>query len=76
MLDVVKKAAGEKRSGKVQIGVRLPPPMVEEIDRMVADRNERAGWDEVNRSDIIRELCAEGLERRRTSTEKKPTGKR
>jgi Arc/MetJ-type ribon-helix-helix transcriptional regulator len=61
-----RKATG----GMPQVGVRLPPPTIEEIDALVEERNAAAGWAEVNRSDVIRELVQSGLEqvRRREPT--------
>lgn len=61
--DVATPKTSARRAVLTQIGVRLPPPAVDKIDRIVEIRNEKAGWDEVNRSDIIRELVMSGLEK-------------
>lgn len=62
MLDAVtKKKEPEKLSSMVQIGMRLPPPVVEELDEIVERRNAAAGWKEANRSDILREAVEKGL---------------
>jgi hypothetical protein len=51
--------------GWVQISLRIPPWLAEEIDRQVAERNEsnaRNLWGRIHRSDAIRRCLAIGVE--------------
>ncbi len=59
MLAAMKKK--DDLSGMSQIGVRLPPPAVEEIDAIVDRRNAGAGWKQWTRSDVLREAVEKGL---------------
>ncbi len=65
------KKPTEEMRGLTQVGVRLPPPAIDEIDEIVEERNAKAGWKESSRSDVVREMVMKGLEDHRAARSKK-----
>jgi Arc/MetJ-type ribon-helix-helix transcriptional regulator len=71
MFEPMPKTPSDTKKGNMpQIGVRIPPPALAKIDALVAERNRRAGWNEVTRSDVIRDLVMRGLD----ATDAEPKG--
>jgi metal-responsive CopG/Arc/MetJ family transcriptional regulator len=48
-------------SDTIQIGVRLTPAQLAELDRVAEERRKSGGQPRANRSDVVRELIAWGL---------------
>lgn len=72
MVDAMPKKADPLLPGLVQSNVRMPQVVIDELDVWVEDLNRAAGWAKFTRSDLIRNIVDEALERRRAAKEKAP----
>jgi hypothetical protein len=50
----------------------MPQPALDYLDAWAVEVNREAGWNKVTRSDLIREIVLEAIERRKTSTTSPP----
>ena len=51
--------------GLVQCNVRMPEPVLEELDAWADELNREVGWEKFTRSDLIRNCVDQALEARR-----------
>jgi metal-responsive CopG/Arc/MetJ family transcriptional regulator len=51
----------------VQSNVRMPQGALDSLDEWAEELNREAGWKKFTRSDVIRDVVLEALERRRAS---------
>jgi Arc/MetJ-type ribon-helix-helix transcriptional regulator len=71
MLDPMPRKKDPTLPGLVQCNIRMPQPVLDELDAWVEEANREAGWGKYTRTDMIRSSVDEALARRRKKEEAK-----